>query len=310
MRRFLVELVSLGERQGKNEKLAAEKMIKVLEQSKVPYQIQTFQTFVPDYKKAELIADGKKIPIKPTCFVSGKIKSKNAIISSLISSQRFIKDSNINFNPCCREFSRSNHYFAPSVAVRPKDLQKICDAKKVTGEVIVKKQKHTSKNILVGNLKNPKNILFCHYDSIGPGAVDNASGTAVLLELILSYPETLKNNLYVIAGNEELSYDKPLYWGFGYRVFEKRYPLLLKNAKQIFCVDCVGNGTTVFDQNIAIVRLGLPIKNLRKYISKTYAVYGDFEKLMEVYHGDNDTLDKVQDRYLQDAVKSLYKRIH
>lgn len=309
MRSFLIDLVSLGERQGETEKLAAEKIITVLEKNSVPYSTQKFSTFIPNYKKAELFADGKKIPIKPTSFVSGKIKNKNAIISSLISSQRFIEDSNINFNPCCKTFSRSNHYFAPSVAVKPKDLKKICDAKKVTGEVVVQKQKHRSKNILVGNVKNPNNILFCHYDSIGPGAVDNASGTAVLLELILSYPETLKNNLYVIAGNEELSYDKPLYWGFGYRVFEKRYPLLLKNAKQIFCVDCVGNGKTVFDQSIGIVRLGLPIKNLKKYISKTYAVYGDFGKLMEVYHGDNDTLDKLEDRYLKDAVKSLYEKI-
>ena len=270
---------------------------------------QNFSTFIPEYKKAELFADGKKIPVKPTCFVSGKIKDKKAILSSLISLERFVEDTNINFNPCCREFSRGNHYFAPSVAVRPKDLKKICDAKVVTGEVIVRKQKHQSKNILVGNRENPKNILFCHYDSIGPGAVDNASGTAVLLELILSHPETLKNNLYVIAGNEELSYDKPIYWGFGYRVFEKQYPLLLKNANQIFCVDCVGNGKTVFDQNIEIVRLGLPIKNLQKYLCKMYAVYGDFEKLMEVYHGDNDTLDKVKNRYLEDAVSAVYQKI-
>ena len=92
---------------------------------------------------------------------------------------------NINFNPLCDSISKANFYFAPSVAVNRDLISALCRARKVEGFVDVEKVKFDSESILVGNLKNPKNIVFSHFDSIGPGAIDNASGTAICIKLIL-----------------------------------------------------------------------------------------------------------------------------
>ena len=99
---------------------------------------------------------------------------------------------------------------------------------------------------MVGNLINPKNLVFTHYDSIYSGAVDNASGVAVTLKLILDKPKLLKTTLFVLSGNEELAYDFPVYWGRGYREFEKKYWPLMKHSQKILIIDGVGNSPTEF----------------------------------------------------------------
>lgn len=76
---------------------------------------------------------------------------------------------------------------------------------------MVKPKKHNSLNILVGNNINPKNIFFAHYDSVGIGATDNASGVGILMNIIINFPKSLRDNLFVFSGNEELSYDYPTY---------------------------------------------------------------------------------------------------
>lgn len=304
---FVRELSALGHRQLETETRAAEMILSILDAASVSYTTQKFYVKIPLFKKAELIADGKSIPAIATSFVSGKITNKRSVISSLISSQRFISDTNINFNPCCKVISRSNHYFAPSLAIAPKDLTKIFRAKKIVGEVVVVPTNHQSMNIIVGNKRNPRTILFCHYDSIGPGATDNAAGTAVLLSLILERPDLLNDHLFVIAGNEELSYDKPLYWGHGYRVFEKKYKSAMRKAKKLYAVDCVGDGKTVVDGDVATVRLGFPISNLKAWKNKCYLVYGSFDALMTVYHSDLDLPKTLKQTYLLDSVRTLVK---
>lgn len=303
-------LIAIYPRQLEKETEAAGMILSVLDEYHVNYIKQYYQTHVPRFQKATLKVDGENVPCVATSFVSGKITDKYNIISSMISSQKTIDDYNINFNPVCdRSISRSNHYFAPSLAVKKSDLAKVLKAKKIEGEVKVKKEKHRSLNIIVGNTTNPKAVLFCHYDSIGPGATDNAAGTAVLLKMIIEKPELLHDALFVIAGNEELSYDHPIYWGHGYRIFEKKYLKQLQHAKAIYTVDCVGNGKTTFDQNINIVKLGFPVVNLKKWMEKTYLVYGDFAKLMEVYHSDSDTMQEIKEEYLNHSVSTLTRRI-
>ncbi len=54
-------------------------------------------------------------------------------------------------------------------------------------------------------------LVFSHYDSISSGVIDNASGTALSLYLVINYPKLLEKTLFVFAGNEELSYDEPIY---------------------------------------------------------------------------------------------------
>ncbi len=306
---FIKQLVSIHHRQLKNETKAANLILKILDEYKVPYKKHFFPTEIPDFKSSKLVVDGKIIPSTPTSFISGKIHGKDNIISSFISQEHIHTESNINFNPHCHGISRANHYFVPSLAVGADDIPKIVNAKRVEGEVKVIRTKHKSLNILVGNIKNPKTVLFCHYDSFGPGAIDNASGTAILMKLAINHPETYSDTLYVIGGNEELSYDKPTFWGRGYRMFEKKYFEVLKDAKQIFVVDSLGNGKTVINQDSELLFLGFPIKNLNQWIHKTYMVYGDIYDLFSVYHSEFDTVEKVRPEYLEDATRKLLKRI-
>lgn len=306
---FVKQLVALNERQRAQEQRAAQLLLRVLKKHDVPFFVQSFQAKTPVILQSDLVVDGKKIPAIATSFVSGCIHNKQTLLSSLISSQRTLYDANINFNPDCETISRSNHYFAPSLAVAKQHIDLILRAKNVKGTVKVKKHTHTSANILVGNRKNPKHILFCHYDSFGPGATDNASGTATLLALAIHHPETLKHSLLVFSGNEELSYDQPIYWGHGYRVFERRFQTQIDQAKQLLMVDCVGNGLTQVDTSLHMIRLGLPLTGIEKQKKKVKVLYGDVEKLMQVYHSDLDTIETLTKGYLADAVTTCLRLI-
>ena len=73
------------------------------------------------------------------------------------------------------------------------------------GKLEVERTKHHSKNILVGNTVDPTTIIFSHYDSIAQGAVDNASGTMLSLELIAEFPVLLQSVLFVLCGNEQIA---------------------------------------------------------------------------------------------------------
>lgn len=159
---------------------------------------------------------------------------------------------------------------------------------RVRGEVRVQKERSALPQILVGNPRNPSIIVFTHFDSIGPGAIDNASGTAVCLSLVLTRPDLLKKTLFVFDPNEELSYDYPTYWGHGYRVFEKRHGALLRRAQQIISVDSVGNDKPQAIRDPKILNLAFPILGLSKLLKKTVTIGGDIEKMMEVYQSEAD----------------------
>ncbi|MBI4065616.1 M28 family peptidase [Candidatus Kaiserbacteria bacterium] len=302
---FIQKLTALGERQFKKETEAAHFIMLVLRERSIPFAIEKFATKIPEFLHASLIVDGRPIDAEPCCFVSGFINSKNNLISSLISSARFIDDSNINFNPSCRAISRSNHYFAPALAIAAKDIPRFSIADEIKGVVKVKPVNHQSLHILAGNRHNPKILFFAHYDSIGPGALDNASGVAVLLNLLTEKRDILKNSLCVFDGNEELSYDYPLYWGHGYRIFENRHLNLFQQAKAIYVVDCVGNDPVIIENNSATSKLSFPIKNLDKLGKKIFSVSGNIPKLMDVYHSSLDTSEKIFSKYLADAVSKL-----
>lgn len=300
---LISKLSALGERQLGNEKRALRIIKAELRYRSISFKEQKYFTSIPLVRKAKLIADDIEIPSKATSFMSGKINSKSNILSSLISSQRFLYEPNINFNPQCEAISKSNHYFAPSLAVSKNDLPRILSASRVEGEVSVQKVKHQSSNVLVGNVKNPRNVIFCHYDSIGPGASDNASGCAIVLKMIVGEFEAGFRNLYVIAGNEELSYDKGLYWGHGYRVFEKKYKTLLTQTQRIIIIDSVGQAKTIVTQDPDVVRLGFPLKEMGLYTKKTFMISGELSELMNIYHSDLDLVTGIKSLYLNQAEK-------
>ncbi|MDD5639432.1 MAG: M28 family peptidase [Candidatus Pacebacteria bacterium] len=310
---FIKKLISFGERQGESETKAAKYIIEVLNQYGIEYFLHEFKTVIPLIKKSCVLADSKLIPSKGTSFTSGKINEKDSIVSSLVPSKFLFEYSNFNFNPKCEIISQSNFYFAPSFAISKNDLNIVLNSKNVSAEIVVEKKEHVSLNILVGNIKNPDSIIFAHYDSISLGATDNASGVAVLMDTIISNPELLVKNLFVFSGNEELSYDKPTYWGHGFREFEKDYLEILDKAKSIIVVDCVGNGRTILENDDVAGNLSFPIANAALYNKKLFVMYGDIEKLFEVYHSDGDDLLEIDDKYLLEASillqKELKKRI-
>lgn len=297
-------LTELGERQFAKETAAAKYLQRILRDTDTPFTLQPFVTHVPRIIRATLTADGASIATYATSFVGGDINDAHGLLSSLLPPEHSSRDANINFNPASNVISRSNHYFAPSLAIARGDVSAVLAAKKVHGEVRVKRQRHNSMNILVGNRRTPKHIFICHYDSLGPGATDNAAGVATLLALAIKTPELLAHTLLVFSGNEELSYDEPYYWGHGYRVFARAYARTLTSCSTIAVVDCVGNGKTTIDRSPDMLKLALPIPSLNRLLPKVVAIYGSSEKLFHVYHSAADTIDQVEERHLKNALQT------
>lgn len=299
------EILEFSPRLGENEARTARYICQFLRDNQINYAIQKFKTAIPITKSVLLELDGNKIDCRASSFVSGEIRDKSHLISSLTSSQNFIDQENINFNPKSRDFSLSNYYFAPSICVNRSQVQKIIQARKVFGKIEVDKFTYQSSNILVGNDTNPQNIIFTHYDSIGMGATDNASGVAVIIKTIVENRELLTNNLFVFCGNEELSYDMPLYWGHGYRIFENKYLPLMHKAHKIIVIDSVGNGPVQIAHQEGLLKLAFPVKNMKQLKRKTSVIYGDIDGLMEVYHSDADDIKQVNEKYLEESLQML-----
>ena len=99
IKKFIVGLHRLGERQFKRETLARYMIEERLTRECISYTTEEFSTFLPRVEEAVLKIDGRPVPCVATSFVSGIIKTPNHLISSLTSSQNFIQTENINFNP-------------------------------------------------------------------------------------------------------------------------------------------------------------------------------------------------------------------
>lgn len=304
----LVEkIISFGERQLEGEVECRMWIESLLNENKVDYQLMKFQTNVPRYLNYSLKVDAKPIPCLPTSYVSGKIESNKCLTSVFCEINESETPFNINFNPLCDSISRHTHYFHPSLAISKHNLADVINAKKIEGVVEVDNVLHDTASILVGNIKNPKKILFSHFDSVEIGATDNASGTAVMLYLALNYPDFLKENLLVFDSNEELSFEKPIYWGKGYRVFEDRYGDLLDKAEEILIVDCVGQTPLEVITEPGWLFQGFPIKQIDKYASKIKMLAGDVDALMSVYQSPIDTLEQQDETYLKEALDYILK---
>ncbi len=299
---IIERLENLSPRVGKREKEAAE-LIKE-ELAGLELEEQKFKNEVP-VGKAELFIDGRQMNCLASSFVSGSIEEKS-VISSVHVSARYYSESNINFNPYSSSISLATFYFAPSVAVEKETIKAIVDGEEVKGKVWVRREPFVAENILVGNIKNPRTVCFAHYDSVLNGAIDNASGVAIMLEVIKNNPELLDENLFVFSGSEELSYDKPIYWGKGYRMFEEEFNSLLKNAKKLVCVDSVGFADPVITDSFLLS--AIPLRNLEELKHKTRILFGNPERirnLWEIYHTEQDVPQVIRMEYLQSAYHML-----
>jgi len=299
-KKIITNLCSFQERQRGGETKAKQYILSVLDEKNITYIDQDYHVEIPRYTTWELKVDGQTIESLPCGLRSGVINPNN-IISSLISSQKNPYDANINFNPLCPVISRSNHYHAPALAISRNDVARVVEAGEVEAYMNLESVSHTSTNVLVGNTKNPKHLIVSHYDSVGSGAVDNASGVALSLDLIETRPELLDTCCFAICANEEISFDEPVYWGHGYRVLEQEYKHLFEGVARITVVDSFGYSDIEVIQDKETLMLGFPVKSIDSLLHKTVMISGSYEGLMQFYHADNDVPDLIQDEYYDQA---------
>lgn len=305
---IIEELIKFSPRQLDGEKKAREFIQKYLKNKQIVYSSQKFKVYLPKYKKYYLKVDKEPIDCLPCGLKSGKIESKKYLTDATLDSASKDKKA-ISFSSKCNSISIYNFYFDAALAISQKDIPKISEGRNIQGCLKVNKIIHETANILVGNKINPQNIIFTHYDCFGPGAVDNASGVAVVLKLLEK--ANLGKNLFVLSGCEELSFDKPIYWGYGFRVFEKKYFKILENSEKIIVIDSVGNGkNAIFDKkDHEILRLGFPLRNINCLKDKVFCISGDFERLMRVYHSELDDMSQINPRCLNEAFQIAEKMI-
>lgn len=307
MLNLVKQLEELSPRIGKREKPAAALIKNALEGIEI--KEQSFKNELPD-GKSKLLVDGIEILSVSSSFCSGTIDDDKALVSSIHTSPQFFKKPNINFNPYCKEMSLPTFYFYPSIAILRSDVQKVLEAETISGSVKVKKQSFSSTNLLVGNTKNPENIIFAHYDTVMKGAVDNSGSIAMLISLIKNNSGVLSKSLFVFGGSEEFSLDEPIYWGRGYRVFEEEYPSLLECAKKIIVSDGIGLAKPIFCNEFLLE--SLPLKNLEKWKTKTNLLVSDTAKintLWSIYHSKLDTVNMLREEYLENAKKLLVGKL-
>lgn len=283
------DLCGLSPRQGEKEIESAKYLENLLRQVASSISVQKFPTRVPLVTSAYLNVDGKKIDCLGCSFETGNITTKDQVV----------------YNPNSDYISTPSYHKTPTVAISRTDAKKLSNSTNIEGRVVVEKYSYASRNFLVGNLENPKTIIFTHYDSLGGGAIDNAGGVTVCLKLLAEDPKILPENLFVFAGNEELSYDFPDYWGFGYRQFEKYYPQLLRQAKQILVTD--GVGLTAPEIITTELDNFLPLRYLKTFQNKIKVISSNQQQVLKCYHCKEDTLDKISLEYLNQSVSLLQK---
>ena len=247
------------------------------------FKVQKFSTQVQVVTSVQLRLDGENVGCLGCSFESGKITSKKQI----------------HFSSHSDYISTPNYYQTPSVSISRLDQEKLNQVKEIDGNVTVEKYSYLSQNFLVGNIDDPKTIIFTHYDSLWGGAIDNAGGVSVCLKLISDNPSQIKNNLFVFAGNEELSYDFPNYWGYGYRQFEKYYLPQLRQARKIIVVDGVGlTSPDIFTEDLDSF---LPLKNLKTFQNKIKVISSKQAEVLKCYHCQEDTPEKISLEYLNQS---------
>lgn len=298
---MIKKLVSFAPRQLAGETAAREWVVSYLRERGIPFVSEPFTVPLPRAERVSVTADGKNIPALNCGLVSGSFRGAHHLVNALQGSDDpGHQGAFISFNPLCRTISQHTFYNAPAVAVSARSVPTLLRARDVRVTTRVRRVSHRTANILVGNRRNPRVVVFTHLDSNGTGAADNASGVAATLRALERH--SLDTTLFVISGDEELSYDWPTYWGFGYRQFEHRHRALLERARFILLIDGVGLAPPQqFGAGHPDLPLGLPLANLQRWAEKCVMVGVSDEVLMPVYHSDDDLPSLIQSRYLAQA---------
>jgi len=276
-----------------------------LQKAGIDFLDQDFSVPIPSDEGSYIILDnGEKIIGKANSFVSGSFEEKNIYSSQNIKQE--INIPHINYNQYYDAFSGVIFYDFPVINIKKSDLIKVVNSQKIEVYVNVKKTLIKTENILVGNIKNPKNIIFTHFDTIFNGALDNSSGTATLLYGIISNKINLKENLIVFSGCEELSYDKPYYWGYGYRAFEYQYKEILEKSERIIVYDMFGHSEPILTKEY--IKEAFPIMSEYLY-DKSIQITESNNDWIKFYHSEADTIDKININYIKQALELSLKNL-
>jgi len=314
MQQIIDDVCQFSPRQGEGETQTSEYIMQFLKQEGIPFRVEEYETIIPRIHSARLELEGslyQSPDVEGCSLVGGDIGSHAGIIDSTCPSPFLYEDySNlIAHNPYSTTASPATFFRIPDLAVAKHIHEKILAMKKYgkvsfQGSVQVEKQSHTGRNILVGNVDNPKTLFITHYDSINKGALDNASGVAVVQHAIVNLRENMQDVLFAICGTEELSYDQ-LYWGNGYRALEKAMPHLFEKADKIVAIDSVGNAApTIMNTkaDVEICHAAIPLHNFRDVQEKIRVVIGDIygkNGLFSVYHSWDDDGRNLSEEHLQ-----------
>ncbi|MFZ8856393.1 MAG: hypothetical protein ACO2OX_04370 [Candidatus Nanopusillus sp.] len=274
-----------------------------LEKVGIDFFNQYFKVSIPfDEESYILLDNGEKIIGKANSFVSGYFEEKNIYSSQNINQE--IRIPHINYNQYYDVFSGVIFCDFPVINIKKSDLIKIINSEEIKVYVNVKRKLIKTENILVGNIKNPKNIIFTHFDTIFNGALDNSSGTATLLYGIINNKININENLIVFSGCEELSYDRPYYWGYGYRVFEYEYKEILEKSKKIIVYDMLGHSKPILTKDY--IKEAFPIMSEYLY-EKSILISESNNDWIKFYHSDADTIDKINEDYIEEGLNLLLK---
>jgi len=300
---FIQELTSIAPRRGINENKAADIIKNYLYKENIQFKIQEFTTVIPEFIKAELFADGESIPCIGSSFMSGKFDNNSKILNAFGAKS---EGSMIVFNPASLGVCLQSYKDSPSLSINRDSVVKLIMATEIKGEVNVQEKEFTSQNILVGNLINPTKIVFAHYDSIiGSGAIDNASSVDVLYQTIISNKSLLDKNLFVFVGSEEESFSSHI-GCYGFDVFDKEYSNIMNSALELLVLDGVGVSTPAFVNNH--IDWVFTVSRVDEIKSKIFWMQNDQSLVMKYYHSELDTLDKLNQEYINQAKDLLELR--
>lgn len=303
---LLTQLTGIGPRYAEKEIKAAKIIEDYLASHTISFTTQPFKSEVPVITKAELTVDGEKIECIGSSVVSGEIPDGEYLVSHFGYSGK--TPYNIAYSPMTDSISVVDHYKVPSVSISRKDVVKIVMAKEVRGKVEVERRMIDTKNILVGNLDNPKNIVFAHFDSIiGQGAVDNAGSIITMMGCLVDNPELLKTTLFNFSGTEEMAYDDYKLSGYGFRVFESQYANLLEQAQKVLVLDGLGVGKPSFSQNG--LDWVLQLKMLDKIRRKVFWLQNDQTPVLQYFHTFDDKIEILGDDHLKSAQEILTQEL-
>lgn len=290
------------------------------------FNTEEYETLVPIIHDARFeIGDMvyRSPDVEGCSFVRGHIGSHAGISETITPSASLLSNhmSIISSNPNCEAASPYKFFEIPAIAVAKNVLEAIKQSAKngkpqFQGRVEVEPKSHIGRNILIGNVDNPKNICITHYDSISIGAHDNASGVAVVQHAVAQIRGNMDETLFALCGTEELSYDEGVYWGSGYRALEQSMPHLFEKSEKIIVIDSVGNTMpqlqTEKDPKEDYRYGALPLENFESLRKKISLIIGDVDGpngLLSLYHSKDDDGRNLSEEHLRATVELLVSEL-